>query len=102
MVPRALDMSASRLVVYEDEGRVLSGTILDVDGVELQEHSTVQANKKEHGFVPLYTNSKGNPVPKEKPPENAKPMVQCVAQSQVLATSPLEKFLVPKSALSAL
>ena len=52
-VTRALDMQKGRLVFFADDGRILSGTIIDVAGVELQVHSTVQANKKEHRFVPL-------------------------------------------------
>ena len=41
-------------------------------------------------------------MPREKPHAKFAPCVQCVNQSQVLATAPLEKFLVPKSALSSL
>ena len=102
LVPRDIDMSVGRLVFFEDDDRGLSGNIIDVDGVELQVHATVQANKKEHRFVPLYTNSKGDKVPREKPHAKFAPCVQCVNQSQVLATAPIEKFLVPKSALSSL
>ena len=47
-------------------------------------------------------NSKGDKVPREKPHAKFAPCVQCVNQSQVLATAPIEKFLVPKSALSSL
>ena len=87
---------------YEDNNRVLSRNIIDVDGVELQVHATVQANKNEHRFVPIYINSKGDKVPKEKPHAKFPPCVYCVNQSQILATAPIEKFLVPKSALSSL
>ena len=102
MVRCALGMQKGRLVFLEDEVRILLEIIIDVDGVELQVHSTVQANKKENRFVPLYATDKGKNVPKEHPPEKDKPVVQCVAQSQVVATAPIEKFLVPKSALAAL
>ena len=102
MVPRAIDMSISRVGFYKEEGRILSGNIIDVDGVELQVHATVHANKKEHSFVLLYANSKGDPVPKETPPARFKPMIQCVNQSQVLATAPIDKIVVPKSTLSSL
>ena len=102
MVPRALDMQTGRLAFYEHEGRVLSGMIMDIDGVELQVHSTRQANIKEHRFVPLYNTTKGKLVPKEKPSRTEQPAIQCVSQSQVLATAPIIKFLVPKSALAAL
>ena len=67
MVPRALDMQTGRLVFYESEGRILSGMILDVNGVELQVHSTRQANIKEHRFVPMYTTTKGKHVHNEEP-----------------------------------
>ena len=87
---------------FEDNDRVLSGNIIDLDGVELQVHATVQANKKEHRFVPLYSNSKGDKVPREKLHAKFAPCVQYVNQSQVLATAPIEKFLVSKSALSFL
>ena len=90
------------MVFFEDNNRILSGNILDLDGVELQVHATVQANKKEHRFVPLYTNSKGDKVPREKPHAKFAPCIQCVNQSQVLATAPIETFLVPKSVLSSL
>ena len=83
LVPRDIDMG---LVFYEDNNRVLSGNIIDVDGVEPQVHAsddaTVQANKKEHRFVPLYLNSKGDKVPREKPNAKFAPCVQCVNQSQ--------------------
>jgi len=102
LVPRDIDMSVGRLVFYEDNNRVISGNIIDADGVELQVHATVQANKKEHRFVPLYVNSKGDKVPKEKPHAKFPPCVYCVNQSQILATAPIKKFLVPKSALSSL
>ena len=102
MVPRALKMQSGRLVFYESEGRILSGMIRDVDGVELQVHLTVQANKKEHRFVPIYATAKGKPGPKEKPSAKETPVMACVAQSQVLATAPIEKFLIPKTALAAL
>ena len=65
-------------------------------------HDTLQANKKLHRFVPLYLNTKGDPLPREKPHKDFPPCTTCVNQSQVLATAPLEKFLVPKSALSSL
>ena len=102
MVPRDIDMSHGGLVFFEENGRIRSGNIIDVDGVELQVHNTLQANKKLHRFVPLYQNSKGDPVPREKPHKNFPPCTTCVNQSQVLATAPLEKILVPKSALSSL
>ena len=102
MVPRDIDMSPGRLVFFEVNSRIHSGNIIDVDGVELQVHDTLQANKKLHRFVPLYRNSKGDPVPREKPHKSFPPCTTCVNQSQVLATAPLEKFLVPKSALSSL
>ena len=102
MVPRDIDMTPVRLIFFEVEGRIRSGNIIDVDGVELQVHDTLQANKKLHRFVPLYQNSKGNPVPREKPHTNFPPCTTCVNQSQVLATAPVEKFLVPKSALLCL
>ena len=53
LVPRDIDMGLGRLVFYEDNDRVLSGNIIDIDGVELQVYATVHANKKEHRFVPL-------------------------------------------------
>jgi len=89
-------------VFHEDNSRVLSGNIIDADGVELQVHATVQASKKEHRFVPLYINSKGDKVPKEKPHAKFPPCIYCVNQSQILATASIEKFLVPKSALLSL
>ena len=98
----ARDMQTGRLVFYESEGRILSGMILDVDGVELQVHSTRQANIKGHRVVPLYTTTKGKHVQKEKPSKAEQPVMQCVSQSQVLATAPINKFMVPKSALAAL
>ena len=67
MVPRDIDMSHGRLVFFEVNGHIHTGNIMDVDGVELQVHDTLQANKKLHRFVPLYQNSKGDPVPREKP-----------------------------------
>ena len=102
MVPRDIDMTPGRLIFFEVEGRIRSGNIIDVDGVELQVHDTLQANKKLNRFVPRYKNSKGDPVPREKPHKNFPPRTTCVNQSQVLATAPVEKFLVPKSALSSL
>ena len=69
MVPRALDMQTGRLcrlVFFESEGRILSGMTRDVDGVELQVHSTVQANKKEHRFVPMYATARGKKRPEGK------------------------------------
>ena len=44
----------------------------------------------------------GPTVPREKPHKNSPPCTTCLNQSQVLATAPLGKFLVPKSALSSL
>ena len=62
---------------------------MDIDGVELQVHSTRQANVKEHRVVPLYRTTKGKVVPKEKPSRAEQPAMQCVSQSQVLATDQL-------------
>ena len=78
MVPRALDMQPGRLVFYEYEGRILSGMIRDVDGIEMQVHATIQANKKEHRFVPLYATTNGKPGPKEKPSAKQKPVMLSV------------------------
>ena len=93
MVQHDIDMSHGRLVFFEVEGRIRSGNIIDVDGVEPQVHDTLQANKKLQRFVPLYQNSKGDPVPREMPHKNFPPCttMSCVNQSQVLATAPLEK-----------
>ena len=55
-------MQTGKLVFYEDAGRILSGMIMDIDGVELQVHSTRQANIKEHRFMPLYRTTKGKVV----------------------------------------
>ena len=78
LVPRALDMQTGKLVFYEDAGRILSGMIMDIDGVELQVHSTRQASIKEHRFVPLYRTTKGKVVPKEKPAKTEQPVMTCV------------------------
>ena len=59
-------------------------------------------HKKEHRFVPIYATTKGKPGPKEMPLAKQKPVMECVAQSQALATATIETILVPKPMLAAL
>ena len=100
MVPRALDIATGNLAFYETEGKVRAGTILDNEGVNLIVHAIRQAANKVHRFVPLYR-VKGKVEAKESGTE-ATMVTEHVNQSQILATTPVEKFLVPKAALSAL
>ena len=63
-------------------------------------HANRQAAKTEHRFVPFYR-IKGTVEPKETGPE-ANMVTEQINQSQILATSPVEKLLVPKAAVPAL
>ena len=100
MVPRALDMATGHLAFYEANGKIRASTIPDKEGANLTVHVNRQAAKQEHRVVPLYR-IKGKVEPKENGPE-ANMVTEHINQSQVLATSPVEKFLIPKAALPAL
>ena len=63
-------------------------------------HANRQAAKQEHRLVPLYR-IKGKVEPKENGPE-ANMVTEHINQSQIMATSPVEKFLIPKAVLPAL
>ena len=69
-------------------------TTLTVHNVMLR-----QAQKRDRRFVPLYRLKSGAIEPKEKPPRTAEMVVEVVEQHMVLASTTLEKYLIPDSSL---
>ena len=100
MVPWVFDMATGNLAFYKTDGMIRAGTILDKEGVNLTVHANRQAANNVHRFVPLY-HVKGKVEANESGTE-ATMVTEHINQSQILATTPVEKFLVPKAALSAL
>ena len=103
MIDRQLSFETGSFIFYEtEEGTVLAGTIMNKIGVELTVHSYRQAMRRDRRFVPLYTLKNGKIEPKEKPPQSASPVVVLIPQTKVLASTRLEKYMIPDAALPAL
>ena len=76
-----------------------AGLLLSKVNTTLTVRMLRQAQKRDRRFVPLYRLKSGAVEPKEKPPRTAEMVVEVVEQHMVLASTSLEKYLIPDSSL---
>ena len=85
------------LFLEATDGKIQAGLLISKVNTTLTVHMIQQAQKRR--FVPLYRLKSGAVEPKEKPPGTAEMAMEVVEQHMVLASTMLEKCLIPDSSL---
>ena len=100
MLERKIEFDAGNMLFFEpNDGKIQAGLLLSKVGTALTVHMLRQAQKRDQRFVLLYRMKSGAIEPKEKPPCTAEMVVKVVEQHMVLASTSLEKYLIPDSSL---
>jgi hypothetical protein len=100
MLERKIDLHTGNMLFFEaQDGKIQAGLLLSKVNSTLTVHMLRQAQKRDRRFVPLYRLKSGAIEPKEKPPRTAEMVVEVVEQNMVLASTTLEKYLIPDSSL---
>ena len=102
MLERKNELGAGNMPFFEaGDGKIQAGLLLSKVNTTLTVHNVMlrQAQKRDRRFVPLYRLKSGTIEPNETPPRTAEKVVEVVEQQMVLASTTLEKYLIPDSSL---